>query len=332
MSYVDVKYARLVGSRLDLFKEKKTNLYNFRCPYCGDSQKHKSKARGYFFVKGSDFIFKCHNCGVGRTLGNFLKDNARDLYDQFVLERYKMGLTGKSTRVAEPKFTSLQTKPIFNTGTKIPKISDLNKEHPARSYLESRNITGDKLDRIFYAERFKEFVNKHKHTFDNLQNDSPRIIIPLIDQSGKWFGIQGRAISSNPKLRYITIIFDETKQKVFGLDTIDSNKTVYIVEGPFDSLFLENCVAMCGSDLDPRTCGWSDSVFVFDNEPRNKQITDRIAKAISGGYKVVIWNNSIEEKDVNDMILSGHNVQSIVESNTYSGLTAQVKFQNWKKV
>ena len=58
MSYVDVKYARLVGSRLDNFKEKKTNLYNFRCPYCGDSQKHKSKARGYFFVKGSDFIFK----------------------------------------------------------------------------------------------------------------------------------------------------------------------------------------------------------------------------------------------------------------------------------
>ena len=332
MSYVDVKYARLVGGRLDNFKEKKTNLYNFRCPYCGDSQKHKSKARGYFFVKGSDFIFKCHNCGVGRTLGNFLKDNARDLYDQFVLERYKMGLTGKSTRVAEPKFTSLQTKPIFNTGTKIPKISDLNKEHPARSYLESRNITGDKLDRIFYAERFKEFVNKHKHTFDNLQNDSPRIIIPLIDQSGKWFGIQGRAISSNPKLRYITIIFDETKQKVFGLDTIDSSKTVYIVEGPFDSLFLENCVAMCGSDLDPRSFGWSDCVWVFDNEPRNKQITNRISNTISRGDKVVIWNNSIKEKDVNDMILSGHKVQSIVESNTYSGLTAQVKFQNWKKV
>ncbi|BCU97125.1 MAG: hypothetical protein CM15mV15_0810 [uncultured marine virus] len=311
---------------------KRRQTYTILDALIAETHRNISLKQGVFFVKGSDFIFKCHNCGVGRTLGNFLKDNARDLYDQFVLERYKMGLTGKSTRVAEPKFTSLQTKPIFNTGTKIPKISDLNKEHPARSYLESRNINGDKLDRIFYAERFKEFVNKHKHTFDNLQNDSPRIIIPLIDQSGKWFGIQGRAISSNPKLRYITIIFDETKQKVFGLDTIDSNKTVYIVEGPFDSLFLENCVAMCGSDLDPRTCGWSDSVFVFDNEPRNKQITDRIAKAISGGYKVVIWNNSIKEKDVNDMILSGHNVQSIVESNTYSGLTAQVKFQNWKKV
>ena len=104
------------------------------------------------------------------------------------------------------------------------------------------------------------------------------------------------------------------------------------MEGPFDSLFLENCVAMCGSDLDPRTCGWSDSVFVFDNEPRNKQITDRISNAISAGYKVVIWNTALKEKDVNDMVLSGHNVQNIVESNTHSGLTAQVKFQNWKKV
>mgnify|MGYP003337808618 FL=1 len=87
MSYVDVKYARLVGGRLDLFKEKKSDLYNFRCPYCGDSQKQKSKARGYLFSMKNDLIFKCHNCGVGRTLSNFLKDNARNLHDQYVMER-----------------------------------------------------------------------------------------------------------------------------------------------------------------------------------------------------------------------------------------------------
>ena len=213
MSYVDVKYARLVGSRLDLFKEKKTNLYNFRCPYCGDSQKHKSKARGYFFVKGSDFIFKCHNCGVGRTLGNFLKDNARDLYDQFVLERYKMGLTGKSTRVAEPKFTSLQTKPIFNTGTKIPKISDLNKEHPARIYLEEgRRLPSQALEDLYYVDNFKEWTNQHKETFDNVEKDEPRIIIPL-RRDGTIIGYQGRSLVPNSKIKYITIMLQDDALK-----------------------------------------------------------------------------------------------------------------------
>jgi len=333
MSYVDVKYARLVGGRLDKFTEKKSTLYNFRCPYCGDSQKQKSKARGYFFTKGSDFIFKCHNCGVGRTLANFLKDNARDLYDQYVLERYKEGLTGKHTRVSEPSFTKIvHNKPKFNTGTKLPTIDSLNKEHPARVYLEQRQITGSKLEHIYYAEKFKRFVNTQKQTFENLQKDLPRIIIPLTNPDGTWFGIQGRSLSPHTKLRYITILFDETKPKLFGLDRVRDDRSIYIVEGPFDSLFLENCVAMCGADVDIGSFNWSDPVYVFDNEPRNEQITTRISNAITRGYKVVIWPNTIREKDINDMVLAGHDVQSLVESNTYQGLTAKVKFSQWKKV
>ena len=209
MSYIDIKFARLVGGRLDKFKEKKSGLYNFRCPYCGDSQKHQNKARGYFFLKQNDIIFKCHNCGVGRTLSNFLKDHARDLYDEFVMERYKEGLTGKHRRTPNPIIP--KSKPKFKTGSNLPSISSLNKEHPARKYLEQRRIPSDKLDRLYYADKFKTYVNTQKHTFDDLRNDQPRIIIPLIDGDGNWFGIQGRSLSSRSKLRYITIIFDDEK-------------------------------------------------------------------------------------------------------------------------
>ena len=186
MSYIDIKFARLVGGRLDKFKEKKSGLYNFRCPYCGDSQKHQNKARGYFFLKQNDIIFKCHNCGVGRTLSNFLKDHARDLYDEFVMERYKEGLTGKHRRTPNPIIP--KSKPKFKTGSNLPSISSLNKEHPARKYLEQRRIPSDKLDRLYYADKFKTYVNTQKHTFDDLRNDQPRIIIPLIDGDGNWFG------------------------------------------------------------------------------------------------------------------------------------------------
>ena len=332
MSYIETKYARIVGSRLDKFKEKKPDLYNFRCPYCGDSKKHKSKARGYFFAKGQDLIFKCHNCGVGRTLSNFLKDNARDLYDQYVLERYKEGITGKSTRVPDPKPELFKSTPTFNTGTKLPNILSLNKEHPARKYLESRQIPDEKLKRLYYAEEFKKYVNSEKQTFDDLSNDKPRIIIPLADESGKWFGIQGRSLLPNAKMRYNTIIFDQTKPKLFGLDNLKTNDPIYITEGPIDSLFLENSVAMCGSDINIRTLGWSNYIWVFDNEPRSREITDRISKQIDAGDKVVIWPTNVVQKDINEMSLAGHNVKSLVESNCYSGLQAKLKLSKWKKV
>ena len=149
---------------------------------------------------------------------------------------------------------------------------------------------------------------------------------------GSWFGYQGRSLDPNDKMRYITIMFDEDRSKIYGLDRIDESESVYIVEGPFDSTFIQNSVAMAGSDVDPRTFGWSDYIWVYENEPRNRQIVDRISKTIGRGEKVVIWPNDISEKDINDMILTGHNVQHVIESNTYHGLEANLKFNNWKKV
>ena len=133
-------------------------------------------------------------------------------------------------------------------------------------------------------------------------------------------------------MRYITILFDEDKQKVFGLNNVNESEPVYVVEGPFDSLFLENSVAMCGSDLDPRTFGWSDYIWVYDNEPRNREIVERINKTIDRGDQIVLWPKHIQEKDINDMVLSGHEVKKLVESNTYLKLEATLKLQDWKKV
>jgi len=311
-------------------KKKKSGLYNFRCPYCGDSQKYQNKARGYFFLKQSDIIFKCHNCGVGRTLGNFLKDNARDLYDEFVLERYKEGLTGKHRRAPDPIIPN--SKPKFKTGSNLPSISSLNTEHPARKYLEERRIPSDQFNRLYYADKFKTYVNTQKQTFDDLRNDQPRIIIPLIDGDGNWFGIQGRSLSPRSRLRYITIIFDETKPKLFGLDKLNYEKPIYIVEGPFDSLFLDNAIAMAGSDVDIRTYNWSNYIWVYDNEPRNKQIIDRISTCIDRGDKVVIWPQNVTQKDINDMVLTGHNVKTLIECNSYQGLQAKLKLSQWKRV
>ena len=127
-------------------------------------------------------------------------------------------------------------------------------------------------------------------------------------------------------------MLSEDSPKVYGLDTIDKEKPVYIVEGPFDSSFVENSVAMCGSDVDIRTFGWSNYIWVFDNEPRNRENIGRVSKTIDRGDKVVIWPSDISEKDINDMILAGRDVQNLLQSNTYTGLEAKLKLQSWKRI
>lgn len=330
MSYIDVKYIGLVSPQLQKFAKKKDSLYNFRCPYCGDSKKRKDKARGYIFKVKNDYVFKCHNCGVGRTFTNFLKDNCLHLYNQYVLERYKEGLTGKNTQTKDPDFNF--TKPNFikrRNSIGLEKVSELNITHPARVFLEDRKIKD--LDYFYYCPKFKEWTNSQLEVFPNLKQDGPRIIIPLRDKDGNMFGYQGRSLAPKAKLRYITIMLDDTKPKIFGLDRINYEAPVYITEGPFDSTFISNSVAMCGSDVDISSFGF-DFVYIFDNEPRNKQICDRMQKAIDNNIKIVIWPSTIIQKDINDMVLAGHDVQNVVESNTYKGLEAKLKLTEWKKV
>ena len=323
--FVDAHYVSLLSGRLDKFIRKKPDLYNFRCPYCGDSQKHKNKARGYFFRIKADMVFKCHNCGVGRTLPNFLKDQAPDLYDEYIMERYKSGTTGKGSYVPKPKFN----KPVFKKQGELEKVSELNTEHPAYQY-----IVGRKLDPslFYFTDQFCTWVNTQKPTFSNIKRDHSRIIIPFIDGENKWFGFQGRSLNPTDKMRYITIMLDENRPKIYGLDRIDASKTIYVVEGPFDSTLIRNSVAMSGSDVDSRTLGWSNYIWIYDNEPRNREIVNRISRSVDRGERVVIFPQHIQQKDLNDMHLAGHDVQSLVELNTYQGLEAKVKLTEWKKV
>ena len=327
---IDEHYARLISARLDKFKQIKNGTYTFRCPYCGDSQKYKNKTRGYFFTKNSGLVYKCHNCGVGRSFGNFLKDQTPDVYDEYVMERYKKGLTGKGRNVADPKFNI--EKPKFKKKGELQSIDQLNNEHPAVGYLQGRQIPKENFGDLYYTDKFCTWVNTQKPTFKDVKKDHPRIIIPFIDTNGEWFGFQGRSLDVNDKMRYITIMLDESKTKVFGLNRADFDKTIYITEGPFDSLYIDNAIAMAGADVDWDLLSDKEVVFVYDNEKRNKEIINRMEKAIDKGYEIVIWPENLQEKDLNDMFIAGHDVQSLVEFNTYSGLEAQIKLSEWKKV
>ena len=322
MDLIDSKFIGLLSSRLSKFKRVKQGLYNFRCPICGDSKTSKNKARGYIYAVKSNTNFKCHNCGASMSLNSLIKKLDVILHKQYTLEKFKDGHTGRNFVADEPKFVF--EKPKFAQKIVLPLCSEVA---VARTYLQNRKIDPAKF---YFAENFDEFVRTFEGVDYSYMGRESRIIIPLFRERN-LIGFQGRSLGPN-KIKYITVMLDDNAPKIYGLDTIRGDAPVFVTEGPFDSTFIRNAIAMCGADADVNRWGISDPVYVYDNEPRNKEIVTRIDKTIQRGDKIVIWPNNIMEKDINDMVIAGHNVQNLLESNTYSGLEAKLKFNLWKKV
>ena len=332
----DTKYLSLLSPRLDRFKKVRDYLWNFRCPQCGDSQTSKSKARGYVYRKKTDLFFKCHNCGVGQSVGNLIKDLDPFLHKQYIMERYRAGETGKrKSKVPEFKFETPTFKPK-ETNIDLPSIESLPKEHYARVYCEGREIPQQFMDKIFYAEDFKNWaLSVCQVDYSTLMSGEPRLVIPFFDKDNQLIGAQGRALQES-KIRYVTIKVHEDAPKVFGLERWNSDQHTYLVEGPIDSLFLPNCLAMAGADMSDLSILDKDkTTLIFDNEPRNFQIARSMIKSLQDGWKIVVWPNSITCKDINDMVLTSIKdvrLVEIINRNTYSGQRGEWEVHSWKKV
>jgi transcription elongation factor Elf1 len=332
--YIDKKYISLLAPKLDKFRQKSEYLWNFRCPVCGDSQKNKLKMRGYIYRRKSDLFFTCHNCGTGHSFGNLLKMVDRSLYSQYQMERFKNESAGNT---AKPDFSTLMEKPVFNIQKKInlPTIESLPITHAAKGYVKDRFIPKERWSDLYYAEDFDLFVKDIFPEYDKKLYAEPRLVIPFYDEKNILLGFQGRALV-NSKVKYITIKLSDDNLKVYGLDRVDKSKKIYVVEGPIDSMFLQNSLAMMDASLYNviSTVGNYDYTFVFDNEPRNKDVCKHMQKAITMGKSVCIWPKHLDMKDINEMILRGYSpavIQGIIDSNTFSLLKAQLEFGSWSK-
>lgn len=341
--FVDHKYVGLLSPKLDKFVRKDSKLYNFRCPICGDSHTNKSKARGYIYEKKGGLYFRCHNCGASMSFGNFIKHVDPSLYNQYALEKYKEGGTGHG-KVSEktpenlfdfgaPKFSKKLSEKSKLAG--LCRIDNLSTEHKAVRYLSQRKIPESKYNRLFYAQNFKEWVTTLSDRYSNLPDKEERIVIPYWNEEGELFAAQGRSLDPNNSMRYITVRFDEETAKIYGLDVWDKSKETIVVEGPLDSMFLDNALAMGGADVPYEMFNKDTTIFVYDNEPRNKEIIQRMEKTIDAGFRVCFFPDIVEQKDINDMVLAGATstqLMTIITKNTYGGLSAKAKIVSWKKV
>jgi hypothetical protein len=260
------------------------------------------------------------------------------VHKDYIMERYK---TGSDTITPKPEFKF--NVPVFKKKSVLKgllSISELEEEHPARKIVNKRKLPNSSLRDIYLCESFYKFTNTLiPNKFPSLDGDHPRLLIPFRDEEGEIFAYQGRAFGEEQP-KYITIKLKD-EDKIFGLDRVTKDKHIYVVEGPLDSLFIDNCIAVGGADFDRpvsiegRLISNGEVTVIFDNEPRNKEINKQIEKTINHGRRIVIWPDSMRHKDINDMIIAGYTkkqVQEIITDNTFSGASAKLRFAEWRKI
>ena len=340
MDWLQHKYIGILSSRLERFKRKSNTLYNFRCPICGDSETSKIKARAYIYDKQGSGLFHCHNCNKTLTLVNFIKEIDHNLYNEYQLEKLRDSRPKEMVDLQE--FVNKMKKPVFMKAgplKNLKKVSQLLPSDLLKQFVVNRKIPNEYHAKLFSCPNFMRFVNDlvpEKFSIGTTSKDETRLLIPFFDRDKNLHAFQGRSIGKSG-IKYITIVLDDSTPKIFGLDTVDLNKTTYVLEGPIDSMFIPNSIATAGGDLVSVLKDFSKEklVIVYDNEPRNKDTIKKIDKAIMQGYKVCIWPENLEHKDVNDMGLAGLSaefIEYIIKQNTYKDLSAKMALTKWSKV
>ena len=338
-AFLDKKFINLVSSQLERFKWQRATLANCRCPLCGDSQKNKNKCRGYFYERDARYYYKCHNCGAAMTVSGVLEKVNPSLYSEFRLEwlKEKSGATQDIRGITNTNTAQkLASKMNVHRGKlkHVLKISELEPNHAARIYLENRLIPESKFDELFYTDDFAK-VAEQVNSQTVLQQEA-RIVIPFYDDKKNIIGVQGRALDSKA-LRYITIKASGHERLFYNLHNINVNKKIYVTEGPFDSMFLPNAVAMVGASKSvnlPDKLRLRDVVFCLDNEPRSIEIVSMMRNLIDKGHKVFIPDSNLKHKDINEMILSGDTIENIIEyidNHTFGGILANAAMSQWEK-
>jgi len=343
--WIDEKYLRFLSPMLDRFTQKHPHVFNFRCPLCGDSEKNKTKARGFCFPKGQVLIYKCHNCSVALPFAALLKRVSRRLYDEYLLENLREGGNPQAPLEAPAEDAGVPAIVLSDTPSmllrRLDKVTPRDAEYAAVEYVDTRCIAREKLTRLYATTHayswLTPLVGEDKAA--KVSDGEVYLVFPLTLPDGKWYGAQVRLLT---RKEYITFRWAAEPLKVFGLDHWTPTKRTYIVEGPFDSLFIENGIAACGSDLmgvirimiEQKLMGPADLVvYVWDNEPRNKEVVRHLRTAVKLHEFVVIWPRSFP-KDINDAVLKGlgsGSVTAVLAQSTVKGLQAELEFQVWQR-
>lgn len=206
---------------------------SFDCPSCAEEKGiDGGDGKGNLEINYSKHIFKCWACAetlgthgaLGKLFDKYATKKQKKLYELIKPEELKQE-EKKKVRLRLPEgFTKFKdSNPRF-----IPHIE-------AYKYLQSRGVTDD-------------IIEKYGLGYTVTGEFAYRIIIPSYNSENQLNYFVGRAWVSR-KMKYKNPTSVPKDEIIFNEKLIDWDEDIYLVEGAFDSFFLENSLVMLGKKM-----------------------------------------------------------------------------------
>lgn len=323
------------------------------CPYCGET-----KRRFAFFPgkKDGKTRFRCVKCNVTGSFSWYLRDPRNPLRDTSLADEMSFAAFGGTpAKVEHGPVSSAESADLlgdlFSGGSDVPDedsplevptvesspISEFvraTEDPESKRYLRERMIDLDdpRVRDVWFSPDFGSWANRNCPGDTKMVEGESRIVFPIREPGGRAFGASGRATGKS-RLRYAITHFSESDHpSCVGAAALEGGD-VWVCEGAFDSLLLDNCVAALNADLgtfaakagyDRRT-----TVLCFDNEPGSRFIREALGRAVDDGWAVAFWRRPAFDvgKDVNEAVMRGHSPRELFD--VAGGLGAKLKFARW---
>lgn len=281
--------------------KKYQNIYNAECPVCKEG-KSAGRSRRLFYFPSKQYFY-CHNCVkswkplewvkevTGLTVPEILKKDQEKI--DTVYTKPKKEATKQEMPIADLPENSIDITDEFQFDYfRNNKFISL-----AKQYCENR--------RLFTA------VNSCKKFFVSLEDKihKNRLVIPFIGANNKIVSYQTRALTPNQFPKYLTKFGEK---ELFNFYNITSDVPyVFVFEGPIDSMFVKNGVAMAALAPTEKQLQQLNSligyqtIYVFDNDKENKHVKRKVEKYIKEGKTVFVWPSQFQKfKDFNEICCS----------------------------
>lgn len=342
MSLLEREYAIRALAHLPKFRQVTGSDFklNCRCPICGDSQKDMHKARfwAYPTKDGTSMRVHCFNCDVDMYLSKYLKEYEEDLYREYLLEWRKEQALGKTSAPKVEISEKIKAKmPVIERLDFCERLDRLSEDHPIVKYVKNRCIPQNVWHRLWFTMQWPALCNSIKPgTYANETNE-PRLVIPIYNSNKEIESFQGRTLRKDAPQKYITIKSHDDATKIYGLDTVDARQRVWVMEGPIDSLFVPNAIAITGGSLDLNMVPFKETrVWVMDSEQRHPDTIKRMTRLIEAGESVVFWDKAPwPSKDINDMVkddgATPEEILAYMNANISQGLMAKMRLSRYAR-
>lgn len=342
--WIDQEFAERVFMALPKYRKIPGASYklNARCPVCGDSRTDPNKARFWCYGGSTGSLrLKCYNCDYSDWFNKYLKEHEPEMYREYLFEKKKEQISYKpSSSVQKPVIKEEKKTPVIEKLQYCERLDSLPETHPIINYVKHRMIPRGKWDRLWFTNDWPKLVNSVNPGTYKFEKNEPRLVIPIFNKENKIESFQGRALlkAQSGQFKYMTIKAYPEATKIYGDDTVNPGKMVFFLEGPLDSLFVENGMAITGGSLSLSEVPYPHNrAWIMDHEPRKEDTIKRMEKLVRSGEKVVFWDKAPwKSKDINDMIMKeGATVEQIndyVRNNIASGLSAKLRLKSYAKV